>query len=262
MLKKKRKSHENSVNEKYQKRKEYGTNLSLINVEENISKNRIENFGEIISVSNNDNDFYQQDKILWDNEVKSSFDIDDFDFSKNYMKSLEKPIPEDPNKSSFDVNHFYLAENANQNDDNDRLDKSIESNNNQILPVSEERDINLQDLENIVTISNNLNSSIILESNAISINNDENIQERKILNVIFDLDETLVSANTQINPNLNPFQIEFNIDGRPSIQKVLVREGAVELLQHLDKFCNIFFYTNGIELYANEIIKLLSRLSK
>jgi len=183
MLKKKRRSHENSGDEKCKKRKEYVTNSSNINLEESIAKNRLDNYGENVSVINNDYNFYQHDNILWDNEIKSSFDIDDFDITKSCLKYIEKQIPEDPNKSSFDINYFYLSEKPNHSDDINRVDKSIESKDNRIQLISEERDsriqliskerdIILQDLENIVTDSNNLNSPILVESDEIPINNE------------------------------------------------------------------------------------------
>ena len=79
------------------------------------------------------------------------------------------------------------------------------------------------------------------------------------INIVFDLDETLVSATNSLN--------DFNIvcvfeNKKKNPMKIVFREGVVELFHLLDKFCNFFVVTNGVETYAKEVLILLNKLSK
>lgn len=231
MLKKKRKIDPNL--EKNYKFNEEDNSSTLMNFEENMLKNRFENSGwdSSQSIVNDNIYYYQVDNTISANPFKSSFDIEEY-FSIENQFNIQENINIMNIKESEEKTINYL------NKDNDGINK-----------------------ENENIIVSDLNNIIHLESSPSLLRTDNNIK-KKTLDVIFDLDETLVSSNNNIEEKYNPFKIDLCINGKKSSSKVVVREGTIDLLQHLNKFCNLFVITNGIEVYANEIIKLLNFLGK
>ena len=79
----------------------------------------------------------------------------------------------------------------------------------------------------------------------------------KSLNIIFDLDETLIFAEKLDNFAENIITVNF--DKQKQFFKPHIRKGTIELLRYFDKYCNFFVVTNGIQNYADEVIKFLNK---
>ena len=80
------------------------------------------------------------------------------------------------------------------------------------------------------------------------------------MNVILDLDQTLIDTGGSSNmAGIHKFDLMINKTICPI--NVKIRDGVVELLKYLDKFCNFYVVTNGIQSYALEVMKIINKLS-
>lgn len=80
------------------------------------------------------------------------------------------------------------------------------------------------------------------------------------LNVVFDVDHTLIFAQDKrsmslrpgVHPNVHVMRLK---DGLEMV--VVVREGVYEVLEFLLPFCNFYAYSHGLKDYILQILQIL-----
>ena len=214
------------------------------------------------------NEGYQQKKILSSKRIRDCYlsEFKEEKLEKNSKKKLSRYDDEETCSKSLPDLYSDTSSTTNSSEEETPDKKNIEIKNYKkeleiILKKIQSQNLNIN-FQKLLTNEKNLEESL---------NEIVSKMENNKINIVLDIDQTLVFSQKITDPELiknyqNKFQNFFSnshlleistIDGKKIYFNVQVRKNLTEFLQNIQNFCNFYINTMASPLYVNAVLTLL-----